>query len=238
MRATSAPPLALVPPRKTIRITHVTAGSNLTCSEIHDSGERPLLLTHRRWPLPGHLLLNNTHTHTHIAAHPIMKIKTLFTIATAAFCLLNAGSLSAKEFKLPNADFAIATVDIPKSWKPEAIDNGVEAQTEDTSFYLSIVAAGTGKSVDEDISATEDMIKEHKVKIDESSQKTGAGKVNGFETKSFTIKGKDEDGPCTVTILLVSIKDKVLIFTYWFTDSELSKHEKEVDAIQASLKAS
>jgi hypothetical protein len=167
-----------------------------------------------------------------------MKIQNLITIATAALSLLSAGSLSAKEFKLPNADFAIASVDIPDSWEPEAIDNGVEAQTKDTSFYLSIVAAGTGKSVEEDISATEDMIKEHKVKIDESSQKTGKGKVNGFDTESFTIKGKDEDGPCTVTILLVSIKDKVLIFTYWFTDSELSKHEKEVDAIQSSLKAS
>lgn len=145
---------------------------------------------------------------------------------------------SAKAFKLPNDDFAIATIDIPASWKPEAVDNGVEAQTEDTSFYISIVAAGTDKGVEEDVKATKDMLKEHKVKIDESTQKTGKGQVNGFETKSFTIKGKDEDGPCTVTILLVSIKDKVLIFTYWFTDSELSKHEKEVDAIQASLKAS
>ena len=166
-----------------------------------------------------------------------MKTKTLLTLVITALGLLNTGSLCAKEFKLPNADFAIASVDIPKSWKPEAIDNGVEAQTEDTSFYLAIVAAGTGKSAAADIEETEAMLKEHKVKIDESSQKTGKGQVNGFETQSFTIKGKDEDGPCTVTILLVSIKDKVLIFTYWFTDSELSKHEKEVEAIQASLKA-
>jgi len=50
------------------------------------------------------------------------------------------------------------------------------------------------------------------------------------------LKGRDQVGPCIVTILLVSIKDKVVIFTYWFTDSELSRHEKEVDAIQASLK--
>jgi len=167
-----------------------------------------------------------------------MKAKTLIVIAITALGLLESSSLSAKEFKLPNADFAIASVDIPNSWKPEVIDNGIEAQTEDASFYLAIVAAGTDKGVTEDIEGTKDMLKEHKVKIDESTQKTGKGQVNGFETKSFTIKGKDEDGPCTVTILLVSIKDKVLIFTYWFTDSELSKHEKEVDAIQASLKAS
>jgi len=152
--------------------------------------------------------------------------------------LAGSTTVSAKEFKLPNADFAIASIDIPGSWKPEAVDNGVEAQTEDTSFYMSVVAAGTGKGIQEDIEATKDMLKEHKVKIDESTEKSGKGNVNGFETDSVTIKGKDEDGPCTITILLVSIKNKVIIVTYWFTDSELSKHEKEVDAIQKTLKAS
>jgi hypothetical protein len=167
-----------------------------------------------------------------------MKIQTLLPAILAAFCLTQAGSLSAKDFKLPNADFAIASINIPGSWKPEAVDNGVEAQSADDSFYLSVVAAGTEKGVQADLDATKDMLKEHKVKIDESTQKTGKGNVNGFPTESVTIKGKDEEGPCTVTILLVSIKDKVVIFTYWFNDSELSKHEKEVMAIQESLKAS
>jgi hypothetical protein len=166
-----------------------------------------------------------------------MKIRTLLPTLLAAACLLQAGSLFGKEFKLPNADFAIASIDIPGSWKPEAVDNGVEAQSKDGSFYLSIVAAGSEKGVQADIDATKDMLKEHKVKIDDSTQKTGKGDVNGFPTESVTIKGKDEDGPCTITILIVSIKEKVLIFTYWFNDSELSKHEKEVETIQKSLKA-
>jgi hypothetical protein len=151
--------------------------------------------------------------------------------------LVCSATSSAKEFKLPNDEFAIASIDIPASWKPEAVDKGVEAQTEDASFYISIVAAGTDKGVTEDVEATKDMLKEHKVKIDESTQKTGEGNVNGFPTKSFTIKGKDEDGPCTVTILIVAIKDKAVVITYWFTDADLAKHEKEVDTIQKSLKA-
>jgi hypothetical protein len=167
-----------------------------------------------------------------------MKIPKLSTSLIAAICLLYSGALFAKEFKLPNDEFAIASVDIPKSWKPEAVEHGVEAQTEDASFYISIVAAGTDKGVNADIEATKDMLKEHKVKIDESTQKTGKGKTNGFDTESVTIKGKDEDGPCTITILLVSIKDKVLVITYWFTDADLDKHMKEVEAIQNSLKAS
>jgi len=167
-----------------------------------------------------------------------MNIQKLLPSLIVAISLLYSGSLFAKEFKLPNDEFAIASVDIPKSWKPEAVEHGVEAQTEDGSFYLSIVAAGTDKGVTADIEATKDMIKEHKVKIDESTEKTGKGKTNGFDTESVTIKGKDEDGPCTITILLVSIKDKMVVITYWFTDADLDKHLKEVDAIQSSLKAS
>ena len=172
-----------------------------------------------------------------------MKIQTSFPFSKATFLtvLLAAGlacssSLFAKEFKLPNDEFPIASISIPADWKPEAVEHGVEAQTEDGSFYLSVVAAGTVKGISADTDATLEMLKEHKVKIDESSQKTGKGKVNEFDTESITLKGKDEDGPCTITILLVTIKDKVVIVTYWFTDTELDKHSKEVEKIQNSLK--
>ena len=152
--------------------------------------------------------------------------------------LLSSASLSAKEFKLPNDEFAVASIDIPASWKPEAVDRGVEAQSPDSAFYMSVVAAGSAKGVAEEVESTEAMLKEHKVKVDEKSQKTGKGNVNGFETDSITMSGKDEDGPCTITILIVQMKGKVVIITYWFTDADYEKHAKEVDAIQKTLKAS
>ena len=86
-------------------------------------------------------------------------------------CFLYSGSLFAKELKLPNDEFPIASIKIPNSWKPEAVEHGVEAQTEDASFYMSVVAAGTDKGVKADIEGTKDMLKEHKVKIDESTGK-------------------------------------------------------------------
>jgi len=175
-----------------------------------------------------------------------MKILTPFTSLQTtlrmgllvAVGLLFSTSLFAKEFKLPNDEFAIASIDIPKSWKPEAVDRGVEAQSPDSAFYMSVVAAGSAKGVAEEVQSTEEMLKEHKVKVDEASQKTGKGNVNGFPTESVTMKGKDEDGPCTITILVVTMKDKVVIITYWFTDADYDKHAKEVDAIQKTLKAS
>jgi hypothetical protein len=49
---------------------------------------------------------------------------------------------------------AIASIDIPGSWKPEAFEHGVEAQTEDGSFYLSVVAVENDKGLQADVDAT------------------------------------------------------------------------------------
>jgi hypothetical protein len=81
------------------------------------------------------------------------------------------------------------------------------------------------------------MLTEHKVKMDESTQKNGKGQVAGFPTESLTATGKDEDGPCRVTILIVHMNGKALVFTYWFNTPAGDKYEDEIDAIQSSLKA-
>ena len=152
-------------------------------------------------------------------------------------CFLSSSLLFAKEIKLPNDDFAIASINIPGNWKPEAIERGTAAQSEDAAIFMSVVAVGSEKGLKADIDDTFEMLKEHKVQINEGSKKEGKGKLNEFETSSITFKGKDEDGPCTISIIFVPIKDKVLIMTFWFTDEELEKHSKEMDKILSSLKA-
>ena len=174
-----------------------------------------------------------------------MKIQTSFqslkaTIQAAALLavgLFCSAPASAKEIKLPNDEFAIATINIPGSWKPETVEHGVEAASDDGAIYMSVVAAGSEKGLEADLKATFEMLEEHKVKINESSKKEGKGKINDFETTSLSFKGKDEDGPCTVAIVFVPIKKKVLILTFWFSDEEVEKHAKEMDKILGSLKA-
>ena len=154
-----------------------------------------------------------------------------------ATCALFAAPVFAKTFKLPDAEFAVASIDVPGSWSPEEVEHGLEAETKDGEFYLSVVAVGTEKGMTAEIDETFEMLKEHKVKVDASSKKEGKGKINELETQSLTLKGSDEDGPCTITILFVTIKNKMIVMTYWFTDEDLPKFEKEVMAIQNSLKA-
>jgi hypothetical protein len=49
--------------------------------------------------------------------------------------------------------------------------------------------------------------------------------------------GKDEDGPCSVSISFVPVKDKVVVLTYWVTTAKEEKHQPEVGKIVQSLKA-
>jgi hypothetical protein len=178
---------------------------------------------------------NVTHMKIHTSLRSLKTtIHAALLLAAGLFCSAPA---FAKEIKLPNDEFAIASISIPGSWKPEAVEHGVEAVSDDGAIYMSVVAAGSEKGLEADIEATFEMLGEHKVKINEKTKKEGKGKINEFETTSLTFKGTDADGPCTIAIVFVPIKKKVLIMTFWFSDEEVEKHGKDMDKILGSLKA-
>lgn len=158
----------------------------------------------------------------------------LILAVTVSFTL----SAFAKDLKVPNEDFAVASLNIPNNWKPEAIDKGYEAQSPDNAVYLAVVAVGSEKGMNAEIEDTFRFLKEHKVKLDEDSKKEQKFTVNGFEATELVFDGKDEDGAATISLAFVPVKNKVLVFTYWATKSEEGKHEKEIGKILQSIKAS
>lgn len=155
-------------------------------------------------------------------------------LSLTAFLSLSA---FAKDLKLPNEDFAIASISVPNSWKPEAIDKGYEAQSPDSAIYLSVVAVGSEKGMNAEIEDTFKFLKEHKVKLNEDSKKEQKFTVNGFEAQELIFDGKDEDGPATISLAFVTVKNKVLVFTYWASKEDEEKHTKEISKILNSLKA-
>lgn len=54
--------------------------------------------------------------------------------------------------------------------------------------------------------------------------------------EELIFKGKDEDGPCSISISFVPIKDKVVVLTYWVTTAKEEKHAATVGKIVQSLK--
>ena len=101
-------------------------------------------------------------------------------ILVAVFSLLAVPAF-AKTFKLPNDEFAIASIDFPKDWQPEEINNGAAGQSSDDAVYLAAVAVGSDKGMDAELEDTFAMLKERKVKFDQSSKKE-----NKFKLKART----------------------------------------------------
>lgn len=166
-------------------------------------------------------------------------MKLLLTLLTVlVFAMLGTASADAKTFKLPNDDFAIASIDMPDSWKPKEIDNGVAGQSADDAVYLSVVAVGSDKSMEAEIDDTFEMLKSHNVELDESTKKENKFKVGAFDATELLYQGKDEDGPAAISIVFVPIKDKLIIMTYWVTTAKEKEHQAEVGKIVNSLKAS
>lgn len=161
-------------------------------------------------------------------------IKSLLTLLTIA--VLGAISADAKTFKLPNDDFAIASIDMPDSWKPKEVENGVWGQSADTAVYLSVVAVGSEKGMSGEIDDTFEMLKTHNVTLDESTKKENKFKIGALEATELLFQGKDEDGPAAISIVFVPIKDKLVIMTYWVTTAKEKEHLKEVGTIVNSLK--
>ena len=157
-------------------------------------------------------------------------------VSLAVLSIFLAIPTFAKTFKLPNDEFAIASIDFPKNWQPDEINNGVAGQSADDAVYLAAVAAASDKGMDAELEDTFAMLKEHKVKFDQSSKKENKFKLNGAEVSELIFAGKDEDGPCSVSISFVPMKDKVVVLTYWVTAGKEKEHQPEVGKILQSLK--
>jgi PsbP-like protein len=164
-------------------------------------------------------------------------MKTLLSFFAIAF-LAAVASADAKTFKLPNDDFAIASIDMPDSWKPKEVDNGVEGQSADDVVYMSVVAVGSEKGMNGELEDTFEMLKTRHVVLDQSSKKENKFKAGTFDATELLFQGKDDDGPTAVSITFVPIKDKLVIITYWVETAKEKEHQQEVGTIVNSLKAS
>lgn len=161
-------------------------------------------------------------------------IKTL--LATLVIAFVGIGSAHAKSIKLPSADAAVASITIPDSWEPEETENGVYGNSPDKAVFFSIVAVDGEKNMNSEIEETFAMLKEHKVDLDKESKKENKFKVNGLDAEEMIFQGKDEDGPASVSISFITVKDKLLILTYWVSTEDEKKHQAEVGKILNSLK--
>jgi hypothetical protein len=161
--------------------------------------------------------------------------KSIFTFIAISSLLV--APAFAKTMKLPNDEFAMASITFPNDWDPEEVNNGAAGESPDKAVYLSAVAVGSEKGMEAELDDTFEMLKSHDVEIDKDSKKENKFKLNGEEVDELIYHGKDEDGPCSISISFVPMKDKLIVLTYWVTTAKEEKHQEEVGKILKSLKA-
>ncbi len=167
-----------------------------------------------------------------------MKISSVrLSLLTAV--LLAAGlvaSSRAAEFKIPDKH-PVISVTYPDSWKPEAIDRGVQAQTADTAVYLSVEATKSEKGMNEIIDGSFDLFKEHKVEVDKSTRKVNKLQIAGQPAEEMLFTGKDEDGPAAISITTFTVGESVVIISYWASTESEARYHAEIAKIIGGIKA-
>ena len=142
----------------------------------------------------------------------------------------------AEDFKMPEKK-PVVSVTLPDSWKPEETDAGVQGQSPDGAVYLAVESSRSEKGVSEIIDSTFEMFKEHKVDVDKSTKKTNKLTIAGEEAEEMLYTGKDEDGPATISLTIFSVKDTVIVITYWASSDKVEKDNPAIVKIVKSIKA-
>jgi len=113
---------------------------------------------------------------------------------------------------------------------------GAQGQTADGAVYLSVEASKSEKGMNSIIESTFDMFKEHKVKIDQSSKKTSKFQIAGQDAEEMIFTGKDEDGPTVISITIFTVKDSVIVISYWASADSEEKYQPAIAKIVKSIK--
>ena len=165
--------------------------------------------------------------------------KSSISLAVLSALTLAAGLVTpavAEDFKMPEKK-PVISVTLPGSWKPEETDAGVQGQSPDGAVYLAIESSRSEKGVSEIIDSTFDMFKEHKVDVDKSTKKTNKLTIAGEDAEEMLYSGKDEDGPATISLTIFSVKDTVIVITYWASSDKVEKDNPTIGKIVKSIKA-
>jgi hypothetical protein len=158
-------------------------------------------------------------------------------VTALAFSAIVVLSADAKTVRIPDADESVASITFPDDWKVEEISGGAAADSPDEHVYISAVVVKDETDMNAEIDDVFKMLKENDVEFDESSKKENKFKINNFEATELLFQGKDEDGPCGISITFVPIKNNLVILTYWVTTEEEKKYQATVGKIVSSLKA-
>jgi hypothetical protein len=157
-----------------------------------------------------------------------------FAIAMIA-ALASFGPVFAKNLAVPPKD-PVATLMIPDSWKPEAIDFGYSAKSPDGDIFFSVEYA-SGPRIAKMLANNDDWLKDNKIRpTGEPTEREF--NFGGLPAKLINYKAKDENGDTEVDFVIIPAgPNRVIMLTLWGSKEEQAKNKDDLMAIQNSFKA-
>ena len=140
----------------------------------------------------------------------------------------------AESFTMPDGK-PVVSITIPDDWETGEIDDGVEATSPDKNVYI---AAELVKADNVEAAAKEALkyLVDNGVVIDEATKKEKTFKIGDLEAYELGWQGKDEDGPTEVSVAIVVVAPKKLMFlTYWATPEGGQANAAGLAAIAQSI---
>ena len=166
---------------------------------------------------------------------PTIAIAVLLGLAGLLGLAVLAGQAQARSFKLGD-DGPVASIDIPDSWGPSEIDDGVEATSPDKETYVAAEIVD-GEDLDAAAEAEGKFFKKQKVALKADSLKKENVTLGALSGIDYQWDATDEDGPTHVSMTLLKISDKkLMMLTYWGSPAGAKSNGKDLDAIAKSLK--
>jgi len=141
----------------------------------------------------------------------------------------------AEDYTIPKED-PIFSISFPDKWSVTHEDESIDAVTADESIQL-YAQTDDADTIENSVEEAIDYLTEAGVKIDEKSQKTNEGEVNGIKIQGMNWDGTDEDGPCRVSLSFMNVgAEEVITLLYWGSAEAEKTHSKELESIIASMK--
>jgi hypothetical protein len=141
----------------------------------------------------------------------------------------------AERFRIP-ADDPIVTIEVPEDWTATQIDKGVELSSDDDEVYLAIEGTPMKGLVELTTDAVR-FLNRAGVTVDQSTEKSDEGTVNGFKMNSIGWAGRDKDGDVLIHLMILTITPtKGVLFTYWASPEGDKEHEETIRKIVRSVR--
>jgi hypothetical protein len=140
----------------------------------------------------------------------------------------------ADTFKLPENKPEVSFM-LPDSWSLSETGSGLQVASVDGEIYLTLAffdAASVGVVAE----AARTFLDKQGVTVEDKPKSEGDSTVNDMPVNHSIFKGTDKDGPCEISISVVSIAaGKGLMITSWGSTDAADKNKESLDKIINSI---